>query len=280
MKRIEIEAPGGLAGRMLADGETFAFRCHPEISCFNRCCRNLNLFLYPYDVIRLKKNLGMTADQFIETHTDMVLRPGHHFPDMLLRMSDDDEKTCPFLGGAGCLVYGDRPYTCRMFPVEQGLYFQEEKPDSPANGSRGKSTARPVYFFRPPDFCMGQKEVVRWTRQSWEADQEATFYTRMTAQWAELMALFGNDPWVGEGPDGPKGRMAVMAVYNMEGFRNFVFNSSFLKRHAVKPQLRLKLKSDDVALLRLGMAWIRLFLFGLETDLLRINRKAGPLRNF
>lgn len=275
MKRVEIDDPGKMAGRLLEDGETFAFRCHPGISCFNKCCRNLNLFLYPYDIIRLKKNLGMTADQFIETHTDIVLRPGHHFPDILLRMADDDEKTCPFLTDAGCRVYADRPYTCRMFPLEQGLYFQEEKPGALAHGSKGKSTTRPVYFFRPPDFCMGQNETVRWSRQSWEADQDATFYSRMTAQWAELMALFSNDPWAGAGPDGPKGRMAMMAAYNMDGFGDFVLNSSFLKRHVVKPQLRLKLKSDDVALLRLGMAWIRLFLFNMETDLLRVNKKVG-----
>lgn len=272
MKRIEIEDPGGIAGRMLADGDTFAFRCHPEISCFNRCCRNLNLFLYPYDVIRLKKNLGMTADQFIENHTDIVLRPGHHFPDVLLRMSDDDEKTCPFLTEAGCRVYGDRPHTCRMFPVEQGLFFQA-RPSGPHRSPTEKDGARPVYLFRPPNFCMGQKETVRWTRQAWEADQEATFYSRMTAQWADLMRLLMDDPWAGEGPGGPKGRMAMMAAYNMDAFRDFVLNSSFLKRHAVKPQLRLKLKSDDVALLRLGMAWIRLFLFGMETDVLRVNRK-------
>lgn len=275
MKRLEIDDPGKLAGRLPTDKQTFAFRCHPAISCFNQCCRNLNLYLYPYDIIRLKKNLGMTADQFIETHTDMVLRPGHHFPDVLLHMADNAEKTCPFLTDAGCRVYPDRPYTCRMFPVEQGLYF-EEKPSAAGRGaSREIIHARPVYFYRPPDFCKGQEESIRWTRPAWEADQQATFYSRMTVQWADLMALITSDPWAGEGPDGPKGKMAVMAAYNMDGFRDFVLNSSFLKRHIVKSELRLKLKTDDVALLRLGMAWIRLFLFGQETDLLRVNRKAG-----
>jgi uncharacterized protein len=79
--------------------------------------------------------------------------------------------------------------------------------------------------------------------------------------------------WAGQGPDGPKGKMAMMAAYNMEGFRDFVLNSSFLKRHVVKSDLRRKLKTDDMALLRLGMAWIRLFLFGQETDLLRVSLK-------
>jgi uncharacterized protein len=273
MKRLEIDDPGKLKGRLLAEGEKFAFRCHPAISCFNQCCRNLNLFLYPYDIIRLKKNLGMTAAQFIEQHTDMVLRPGHHLPDVLLRMGDNAEKTCPFLTDAGCRVYVDRPYTCRMFPLEQGLYFQEKPPVPGSRGTDKTLHAQPVYFFRPPDFCMGQTETTLWTRQTWEADQQAAFYTRMTAQWADLMTLFASDPWAGQGPGGPKGKMAMMAAYNMEGFRDFVLNSSFLKRHVVKIDLRRKLKTDDMALLRLGMAWIRLFLFGQETDLLRASLK-------
>jgi uncharacterized protein len=273
MKRLEIDDPGKLKGRLLAEGEKFAFRCHPAISCYNQCCRNLNLFLYPYDIIRLKKNLGMTAAQFIEQHTDMVLRPGHHFPDVLLHMTDNAEKTCPFLTHGGCRVYVDRPYTCRMFPIEQGLYFQHGSLASGDRGSDKNIHGQPVYFFRPPDFCMGQNETTLWTRQTWEADQQAAFYSRMTAQWADLMTLFASDPWAGQGPGGPNGKMAMMAAYNMEGFRDFVLNSSFLKRHVVKSDLRRKLKIDDMALLRLGMAWIRLFLFGQETDLLRVSLK-------
>ena len=33
------------AGRIAA-GSAFAFRCHDQLACFNRCCHNLNLFLY------------------------------------------------------------------------------------------------------------------------------------------------------------------------------------------------------------------------------------------
>ncbi len=40
---------------------------------FSLCCRNLNLFLYPYDVIRLKKGLEITSDQFLDKYVDIVL---------------------------------------------------------------------------------------------------------------------------------------------------------------------------------------------------------------
>ena len=37
---------------------TFKFSCHPKVSCFNQCCRDVNIFLTPYDVLRMKKRLA------------------------------------------------------------------------------------------------------------------------------------------------------------------------------------------------------------------------------
>ena len=88
-----------LAEGCLSPGEKFTFRCHAELDCFNRCCHNLNLFLYPYDVLRLKHQLGITADQFIEQYVDIVIREEHYFPEVLLRMSDSENKPCIFLSG-------------------------------------------------------------------------------------------------------------------------------------------------------------------------------------
>ena len=254
MKYIETDDLSEIQGHMLDDAESFAFKCHSGVSCFNLCCRNLDLFLNPYDVIRLKQNLAITSDQFIEEYTDIVVRPGHHFPDVMLQMADNEEKTCPFLSEAGCLVYPDRPQTCRSFPVEHGLYYDAEKDKTSL-----------VHFFRPPKFCQGRHETATWTLTSWEADQEASFYNQMTVKWAKIMQLFQNDPWGGEGPNGQKGKMAFMAAYNIDVFRDFVLHSSFLKRYKVRSQLRMKIKSDDTAILKLGMAWIKMFLFGEQT---------------
>jgi uncharacterized protein len=254
MKYIEIENPVEIPGKLLSPGEKFSSACHPGVSCFNQCCRNLNLFLYPYDIIRLKKILKITTDAVIDRHTDLVLRENSYFPNVLLRMADNEEKTCPFLSSQGCTVYPDRPQTCRAFPVEQGLYFKDEK-----------TPPELLSYFRPPDFCMGGRESTSWTAKSWEADQNAAFYNQMTLEWADILRLFQADPFNGAGPYSPKGKMAFMAAYNMDAFRDFIFNSSFLKRYTIKSQLRLKIKTDDVALLRLGFSWIRLFVFGIHT---------------
>lgn len=255
LSQLQSDSQSEIRGRMLNASESFEFRCHPGVSCFNLCCRNLNLFLNPYDVIRLKQNLGISSSEFIEQYTDIIVRPGHHFPDVLLRMADNEQKTCPFLTDEGCRVYPDRPHTCRAFPVEHGLYYDAEK----------KHT-RLVHFFRPPEFCQGRHEKTVWTISSWEADQEAAFFNQMTVRWAEVARLFQDDPFEGQGPDCQKGKMAFMAVYNIDAFRDFVLNSSFLKRYKVKSQLRMKIKSDDVAVLKLGMAWIRMFLYGLKVN--------------
>ena len=41
-----------------------------DIACFTRCCRNIDILLTPYDVIRMKNRLGITSTEFLaEVHT-------------------------------------------------------------------------------------------------------------------------------------------------------------------------------------------------------------------
>jgi Fe-S-cluster containining protein len=263
MKAIDPTDIERLPGVRLTQDKTFRFRCHPDIQCFNQCCRNLNLYLYPYDVLRLKNKLQLDSDQFLERHVDVILRPGNHFPDVLLRMADNEARTCPFLTAEGCRVYPDRPGTCRTFPVEQGQLFDD-------SGRPG----RMLYFFRPPDFCLGHRESRQWTQTTWFRDQEAEIYNHLTAQWAALKGLFHNDsgckdPWKGQGPDSPPGKMAFMATYNLDRFREFVFQSSFRKRYQIPAATLKKIQRDETELLKFGFKWVKLFVFGMSTQAIR-----------
>jgi hypothetical protein len=258
MKYLDVENIDRMPARRLKDSEVFSFRCHSGLACFNRCCRNLNLFLYPYDVLRLVKKLRISSDDFLEKYTDVVMRPAKHFPEVLLKMSENVEKECPFLSDEGCSVYTDRPDTCRTFPVEQGLYYDA-----------GKGTASPVYFFKPPDFCLGRFEDAEWTEASWAKDQDAILYNNMTRLWAEIINLLQNDPWGGEGPEGPKAKMAFMAAYNIDRFRDFIFASTFLKRYKIKQEIMTKIKRNDSELLKFGFAWIKYFLLGIQNGIFR-----------
>jgi Fe-S-cluster containining protein len=259
MKSVDLKNMSNLPGRKLGENEPFSFRCHPDLACFNQCCRNLNLFLYPYDVICLKQNLGMTSDAFLDHYVDVVLRPGNYFPAVLLRMADNEEKTCPFLTDEGCSVYPDRPDTCRTFPMEQGLVVDQ-----------GAKAPELIQFYRPPDFCLGQYEDAPMTAKTWAEDQEAETHHQMTVMWAGLKAMFQNDPWEGEGPDGPRGKMAFMATYNLDRFRDFIFNSSFLKRYKVKSSVLKSIRANDVQLMKFGMAWVKFYLWGIKSKNLRL----------
>jgi hypothetical protein len=258
LKPIEIEEIDKLPGIRIKEDDTFCFRCHPGVECFNRCCRNLNLFLYPYDVLRLKQSLEMSSDEFLDKYVDIVMRPSNYFPEVLLRMADNPEKTCPFLTAAGCAVYHHRPDTCRTLPIEPGIIY---------DASRKKDL--PVFFYRPPDFCLGQHEKEEWTVPDWIEDQEAEQYHRMTIRWSEIKRLFQSDPWGFEGPEGPKAKMAFMATYNIDQFRDFVFQSSFLKRYQIKSTLRKKLKTNDVVLLKFGFEWVKVFVWGMGSKDIR-----------
>jgi Fe-S-cluster containining protein len=261
MKYIDEKKQNDIAGKRLAPGEQFNFRCHAALDCFNQCCRNLNLFLYPYDVLRLSRHLEISTDEFIDNQVDVVMRDGHYFPEVLLRMADNAEQTCPYLTDKGCNAYPDRPDTCRTFPVEQGALF---------DAAGGTSTA--VHFFRPPDFCLGQHEEQQWTADTWAQDQEAEQYHEMTMKWAHIRRLFQEDPWGAEGPQGSRAKMAFMATYNLDRFREFIFGSSFLKRYRIKPDLKRRLRVNDKALLLFGFDWVNVFVWGLPSKKIRLQR--------
>ncbi len=259
MKYIDVNNIDKLPGIRLEEEDSFSFRCYPGIGCFNQCCRNLNLFLYPYDVLRLKNGLGISSDRFLDEYVDVVLRKSNYFPEILLRMSEDKENSCIFMTNTGCSIYEHRPDTCRNFPVEQGMIYNAET----------KKT-HPVSFFKPPDFCLGPKEDNPLTPDSWARDQERDVYNKWMIKWMEIKRLFQTDPWGLEGPEGQKAKMAFMATYNLDSFRDFILNSSFLKRYKIKSIVKTRIRKNDEELLKLGFAWVRFFVWGIKSKMIRI----------
>ena len=86
----------------LGPDDKFQFACHPGVPCFNRCCSDVNIFLTPYDVLRLRKRLGMGSTEFLEKHVLLPVQKDMKTPVVVLRMNEDEAKTCPFLGAEGC----------------------------------------------------------------------------------------------------------------------------------------------------------------------------------
>ena len=109
-----------------------------------------------------------------------------------------------------------------------------------------------------------------WHANAAVQDQDDGDYRKMTIRWAKLKQLFQTDPWGAEGPEGPRARMAFMATYNIDRFREFVLHSSFLKRYKVKTAVLKKIKSDDEELLKFSFEWVKLFLWDIKTKTIRL----------
>jgi hypothetical protein len=50
--------------------------------------------------------------------------------------------------------------------------------------------------------------------------------------------------------------MYYMACYDLDRFRRFVLESTFMQRFEVEPQVAEKIKEDDVELYHLAMKWL------------------------
>jgi hypothetical protein len=102
-----------------------------------------------------------------------------------------------------------------------------------------------------------------WKVREWLMDQGATQSKEMDGSWDNLSAhqfLRGLDI-----TNEQIQRMIVMALFDVDSFRDFVFNSSFLDRFDLEPERIEVVKTEDVALLDLGYDWVRFGLLGQKS---------------
>lgn len=228
----------------------FRFSCHRDIKCFNKCCSDLRLILTPYDLIMLKNRLGMSSEEFLEKHTEDETSEDAWFPIVKLKM-DPGTKECPFVTPDGCSIYGDRPGACRTYPLARAA----SKP--------GDGEAKEHYMVVHEDHCQGHQEAKTWTLEMWKTDQGIDQYNAMNDVWMEVITNPALDR-LGEGL-GKKIKMFYMASYDIDTFRRFVFETSFLNMFKLDDGLVKKIKEDDVELMRFAVKWLRFSLFGENT---------------
>jgi hypothetical protein len=65
--------------------------------------------------------------------------------------------------------------------------------------------------------------------------------------------------------DPRKIEMFYMVCYDIDKFREFLFNSSFFEKFEVDEKRREAMKQDDVELLKFGYDWLKFALFGDST---------------
>ena len=71
--------------KILSLNDSFTFKCGSERRCFNECCRDLNQFLTPYDILRLRAHLGVTTGEFLSRHASEHTGPETGLPIITLR---------------------------------------------------------------------------------------------------------------------------------------------------------------------------------------------------
>ena len=237
----------------LGPDDKFKFGCHPGVSCFNRCCHDVNVFLSPYDVLRMKRRLGMTSGDFLVKYTLMPVQKDMKTPVVVLKMNDDESKSCQHLTEAGCGIYSDRPWPCRMYPL--GLAAQKDTLD----GWRGER----FYFLLEEEGCKGPLEPKEWTVREWLDDQGVDEYD----EWGEAFKELTLHKYFEEGGTLSPQKMQMMftACYNLDKFREFVFGSTLLQRFEVDEDFVEDMRRNDEALLRFAFLWLRFSLFGEDT---------------
>ncbi len=231
----------------------FTFRCHKDIKCFTQCCSNIEIFLTPYDVVRLKKNLELSSDEFLDQYTFMKIDEKSSHPHAILKMSENADKKCIFLTDEGCKVYDDRPANCRYYPVGQGT-LRKDGDDGPVQED--------FFFFVKEDHCFGFDEKKNWTIKSWREDQDAAYYDEVNREWKGLQ-LRKNLP--GKALDESKQFQFYMASYDLDRFKKYIFESNFLNIFDIDDETLSKIKEDETELIQFGVKYIKYIMMLEET---------------
>ncbi len=229
--------------------EGFNFRCHKDIACFNKCCSKLRLILTPYDVLRLKNRLGISSEKFLEKYTETVVDGQNRFPNVRLKMINNEKQSCPFVTPEGCAVYEDRPGACRLYPLGRA---------STAAGG----TARETFFVVKESHCLGFNENKTWQLEEWIAHEGVDEYNLMNDEWLKILT---SSKRLGTEQLTRKLQVFFMVSYNLDRFRKFLFESSFFSLFEVSSGLKHQLARDDTALMQFGFKWLRFSLFGEKT---------------
>lgn len=247
-KRGSIFAPMNDFKRLGPD-DTFRFSCHPGIACFNCCCADLNQFLTPYDILRLKQGLRLSSGEFLKLYTTHHIGPRSGLPVVSLRMADREDLRCPFVSKAGCTVYPDRPGSCRTYPLARVV---QKRPN--------EQTCEEFHVVIQESHCLGFEEARKWTVNEWKEGQAIQPYDEMNDLMMDILSLKNRSGRKRLTPG--ENELFYLACYDLDRFRDLVFERGFREEHPIEDERWSLFEDDDVALMRFGIEWIKETLFG------------------
>jgi Fe-S-cluster containining protein len=221
----------------------FNFSCHADLPCFTQCCRDVNIYLTPYDVLRMRRALRMGSREFLEKHTLIFPDKNTHIPVVLLAM-DDATLSCKMVMDAGCQVYQDRPWACRMYPLDLAGHSDE------------------YCMFVNKSRCFGLGEPQSSTVQKWLENQGVEPYLEMERAFHAVMPERFQP---GQRMDPGLGKFLFLA-YDLDQFATLLDDKDFRDICQIDNEMLHRVKDDDEELLQLAFRYIRNQLEELLSD--------------
>lgn len=225
------------------------FACHPQVPCFNECCRELDLALSPYDVLRLRKALDLRSGDFLKQYLLVSREEGQAFPLCHLSMVDDGRASCVFVGPDGCRVYADRPGSCRAYPLGRGVALR-------ADGG----TDEQLVVVRE-SHCQGFLEDRSGTAAAYLESQELAAYNRFNDALLRLL----QHPRVQDKSFQPSDQQLnrfMLALYDLDRFRQLLRSGTIVLPFPLNKQQQEGLADNDEELLLLAIDWLYRDFFG------------------
>jgi Fe-S-cluster containining protein len=234
----------------LAPDQRFCFFCSKRVACFNECCQNLNQYLTPYDILRLKNCLKLSSGDFLQRYTSQHVGPASGLPVISFKMDSKNGLKCPFVTPAGCSVYKDRPTSCRIYPLARAV-------------SRCRETGKITEHFAllKESHCLGFKNGPSQTVTEWLADQGLADYNEMNDILMEIISL--KNQFKPEPLDLKESRLFHLACYDLDAFRTHLFKKGLETDLKAEAGLMKAAQTDDTALLKFGLIWIKTVLFSV-----------------
>ncbi len=232
----------------LSIDDRFQFACGHDVPCFNACCRDLNQFLTPYDIFRLKKRLNLSSGTFLNRYTIEHMGPQTGLPVISLKAVPEKDLQCPFVSDDGCQVYEDRPSSCRTYPLARAV-------------SRSRETGKVTEHFAlmREDHCRGCDQDHTQTVKEWIEDQELELYNRFNDMLMEIISI--KNQYHPAPLDLREQRIFHLALYDLDGFRQHLQDHGFPDGLPTTDDERADMMTDDVKLLMFGHSWVKWALF-------------------
>ncbi len=220
---------------VLTEKSTFKFACGDTLPCFTQCCRDVNIYLTPYDILRLRRALGLSSGEFLHRHTQHFLAGSTGIPVVQLAMNSQN-LYCQFVTPEGCRVYSDRPWACRMYPLDLGNREGE------------------YHLIVNHEKCLGLLEPNVQTVGEYLENQGVQPYVEMEQAFQQVLPP-GFKPQKSLGAS--LGKLLFLA-YDLDRFAQLLKDRKFVSFYELDEALLLEAQEDDEALLKLAFQYVNL----------------------